>query len=222
MPNYTCLILTHKDKHGKVLLPHLDVLKEKNPDVDVHVVVGADHPKGKRYNWRNGDQPLRKWWLENSNLVTTENVAVIEWDTLVNCEFPEIPEGFDLVGAQYLQEPLHLRGSWRRKSAEDPTWKEENWWWWREIPRLELQEGDRAVGLVSLGCFLMKRWVLDAVCKNRWDKAYKRDIISEMRFPTIAAIEGAKVGELHLPFVHHSKMTYTGKEGIFHPIKHNG
>lgn len=219
MSNYTCLILTHKDKFGEVLLPHMNILKANNSGINIHVVVGEDHPQGKRYNWRNGDQPLRKWWLENSGLATTENIAVIEWDTLVNCQLPEIPKEFDLVGAQYLQEPLHLRGKWQRKSAKDPTWQEENWWWWREIPRLELQEGERAIGLVSLGCFLMKRWVLDAVCKNRWDKTYQRDIISELRFPTIAHLEGAKIGEINLPFVHHLEMTYTGEKEIYHPIK---
>ncbi len=219
MQNYTCLISTHKDKRGNILIPHLDILKANNPNIDIHIIIGEDHPKGKVYNWRNGDQPLRKWWKENHHLVNTTNVAVIEWDTLVNCQLPNIPDGLDLVAAQYLQEPFHLRHKWVRKSAEDPTWKEENWWWWREIPRLELQENERAIGLVSLGCFFMKRWVLDAVAKNKWDKVYNKDIISEMRFPTIAQIEGAKVGQIDLPFVHHSKMTYTGEKAIYHPIK---
>jgi len=218
--SYTVLILTHLDKEtNKILLPHFKWICKTNPDADVKIIIGEDSPMGKRYNWKNGDQPLRKWWKENHHLVNTTNVAVIEWDTLVNCKLPDIPEGFDLVGAQYMQEPFHLRSKWIRKSAEDPTWKEENWLWWREIPRLELKENERAIGLVSLGCFLMKRWVLDAVAKNQWDKVYNKDIISEMRFPTIAAIEGAKVGKIHLPFVHHCKMTYTGEKEIYHPIK---
>lgn len=220
MFNYTCLILTHKNKaSGKVLTPHLEVFKQNNPQCNVHIVVGEDHAQGKRYNWRNGDQPLRKWWLENSNLVATENVAVIEWDTLVNCELPAIPEQFDLVGAQYMKEPFHLRGKWRRRSQEDAKWTPDNWWWWREIPRLELNDGERACALVSLGCFLMRRSVLDAVCKKRWDKAYSKNIISEMRFPTAASIEGVRIGQIDLPFVHHSTMTYTGEKQIYHPIK---
>ena len=219
MQSYTCLILTHKDKRGHVLTPHLEFLKNSNPDIDIHIVVGEDHPSGKKYNWRNGDQPLRKWWKENSNKVKTSCVAAIEWDTLVNCKLPDIPDHLDLVAAQYLEEPVHLRGKWKPKQSIDPTWKKDNWWWWEEIPRLELTPDKAAKGLVSLGCYFMRSWVLDLVCKEEWDKLYSKDIISEMRFPTIAHIEGARVGEIHLPFVHHSTMTYTGEKAIYHPIK---
>ena len=218
--NYTCLVLTHKDKaSGKILTPHLEVFKQNNPNCDVYIIVGEDHPKGKRYNWHNGDQPLRRWWLKNSNLVATKNIAVIEWDTLVNCKLPEIPDHLDLVAAQYLEEPIHLRGNWNPKQTIDPTWTQDNWWWWGEVPRLELQENERAIGLVSFGCFLMRRYVIDAVCKKRWDKAYSRNICNELRFPTAASIEGARVGQIDLPFVHHSTMTFTNEKQIYHPIK---
>lgn len=200
-------------------MPHLTTLKANNPNLEVHVIVGEDHPSGKRYNWRNGDQPLRKWWIENSRLVSGSDIAVIEWDTLVNCKLPPIPDGFDLVAKQYFEEPKHLRGQWERKRSIDPTWTQDNWWWWQEIPRLNLLPEQEAKGLVSLGCYFMKRWVLDAISKDKWNALYSKDIISEMRFPTIANIEGAKIGEIELPFVHHSTMTYTGEKQIYHPIK---
>ena len=76
----TVLILTHKGTDGKPLTPHLEWLKRTNPDADVRIVVGEDSPHGKRYNWKNGDQPLRQWWQDNGHTVESDIVHVIEWE----------------------------------------------------------------------------------------------------------------------------------------------
>jgi hypothetical protein len=218
--NYTCLILTHVNKTtGELLLPHLLPLLKNNPKMSVHVVIGEDHPFGKRYNWRNADQALRKWWIENGSLVATNCVAIIEWDTLVNCAFPEIPFNLDLVGKQMFVEPLHLKNQWVRKRMSDLDWHQDYWYWWGEIPKLKLMLSERAVGLISLGCFLTKKWVLDSIARPQWDEAYRQDIISELRLPTIASIEGARIGEINLPFVDYNAMIFSGEKEIFHPIK---
>ena len=220
MPNYTCLIQTHTDNLGELLLPHLDVLKRTNPDVEIHIVVSEDHPLGRDFRWRNGDLALREWWINNNHLVSNDNIAVMEWDTLVNCPLPEIPRQFDVAAANIYTEPKNLRGKWQRKYMAHPRWSQDNWWWWKEIPRLELKNNQTARGLVSFGCFFTKRWVLDAISKPEWDHLYEKDIISELRFPTIAGIEGAKLGEIPLPHVHFNSTLFTNEEAIYHAIKH--
>lgn len=220
MSNYTCLILTHVDKkNGEILTPHLNFFIENNQDVDVFVVVGEDSSRGKRYNWRNADQSLRKWWLSNGFRVKTKYVAVIEWDTLVNKSLPDIPREFDLVGKWVLKEPKHLNGVFFPKRMCDPEWNQDHWYWWPEIKRLGLGETQTAYGLVSFGCLLMRRWVLDSICDQRWDDVYKKDIVSELRFPSVAAAQGARIGIIALPYVHHSTMEYTNEQEIYHPIK---
>ncbi len=216
----TVLILTHRDKETKeVLLPHIDWLKKTNPDVDIKVIVSEDAPEGKRYNWKNGDQPLRKWWLENRKTVSSEVIAVIEWDTFVSRELPSLPDSLDLAGKQVFFENPKIRNKWERKIMEDPGWHSDNWWWWPEIPRLDLLENEKATGLISFGAFFMRRWVLDSICKPRWDEVYKKDIVSELRFPSIAGVEGARVGEIHLPFVEWHETALGDEPGIYHGIK---
>jgi hypothetical protein len=218
--NYTVLILTHFDKESnKVLLPHLEWINKTNPDADVKIIVGEDSPMGKRYNWKNGDQPLRKWWKENGHTVKTENVAVIEWDTLVTCPLPDIPEGFDLVGKQMFVENIQIRNKWTPLPMAHPNWSNDNWYWWPDIPKLELTEEETAVGLISFGAFFMRRFVLDFISKSRWDHIYEKSIQNELRFPTIASIEGASVGEIDLPFVDWKETNLTNSAGIYHSIK---
>jgi len=213
------LILTHRNSMGIPLLPHYEWLVKYNADLDIHIIIGEDSLYGKEYNWKNGDMPLRKWWKNNKEKVIGQGILVIEWDALVACKIPELPDELDLASKWYFEEPFEDRYNWKKKSMTDPSWTPNNWWWWPEIPKLKLKEDQRAVGLVSLGCFFLKRWVLDAVCKEEWDHLYEDSIISEMRFPTIASIEGAKIGEIPLPNVSYKEVEIGKYEGIYHGIK---
>mgnify|MGYP003636717813 CR=1 FL=1 len=199
----TVLILTHKE-HNVTLLPHLEWLKKTNPAVRVEVIVGEDHPEGKVRNWKNGDVPLREWWKKNSHSVDGEVIAVVEWDTLVSCKLPALPAGYDLVGKRLYMEDINMKGVWQ---------------WYSEIPLLELQDGETACGLVSFGFFIMRRQVLDSVCLPRWDSIYDKSIQNELRFPTIASVEGAKVGEIPLPNVGYHEVKFTGNRDIYHGVK---
>ncbi len=198
----TVLILTHQDKQGFPLLPHIKHLKGSNPNAEVHIIVGEDSPHGKRYNWKNGDQPLRKWWKENSPKVTTPIIHVIEWDTLVTGPLPELPEYLDLAGRELMLPGVNNR-----------------WVWFREAHKMQLQEGESPCGLVSFGCFVMRRKVLDAVCKTRWDTVYEDSIQNELRFPTVAKTEGFKIGEVFLPFVRWTEYPVGMIPGVYHAVK---
>ncbi len=201
--NTAVLILTHLDKKKSPLIPHIKHLQDSNPGVEVYIVVGKDSPQGKKYNWKNGDQPLRKWWKKNNHKITTPIIHVIEWDTLVTGPLPELPEYLDLAGRE-----LMLPG------VSNP------WVWFRETHKMQLQKGESPCGLISFGCFVMRREVLDAVCKTRWDAVYEDSIQNELRFPTAAKAEGFRVGEVFLPFVRWTKYPVGPIPGVYHAVKH--
>lgn len=183
------------------------------------MIVGDNSPFGPKYNWKNGDQPLRRWWSAHSCQVRGDVIAIVEWDTLVATRWPDLPDHLDLAGKQMFTENKAFRNRWQRKTMADPTWHPDNWYWWPEIPLLDLAEHETAIGLISFGCFLARRWVLDAICKPRWDQAYSRSIQNELRFPTAAYNEGARVGEIPLPQVSFTTVTVGPNEAIYHGIK---
>lgn len=214
------LVLTHKDsKTGDVLLPHLKWIKSYNPQSQVHVIVGDDSSSGPKYNWKNGDQPLRRWWIAHNDEVIGDVIAIVEWDTLVAIHWPDLPAHLDLAGKRLFIENKALRHRWQRKTMADPTWHSDNWYWWPEIPLLDLADNETAIGLISFGCLLARRWVMDAICKPRWDQAYSRSIQNELRFPTAANIEGARVGEIGLPSVSFTTVSVGPNEAIYHGVK---
>lgn len=209
------ILMTHQRGDNT---PHLQRLRESNPDVSCHIVVGEDDPRGKHFSWKNSDRVLRKWWLDNRDNVVGDTFAIIEWDTLVNAQLPEIPTGVDLAGKSLLIEPVRLRGRWRVARQRDPRWRPEFWMWWRETSRMPLCEGEEARGLVSFGFMLARRKVLDAVVEPKWDAFYKQDIQNELRFPTVAHLSGMTLGEIELPHVEFDDVVFDGSPGIWHGV----
>lgn len=216
----TVLVLTYEDKGTKKpILPHMKWLRRFNPGLERHVITGADSPLGKYENWKNSDRPLILWWQRNRHAVKGEGIAVFEWDTLAKGKLPEIPNNFDLVGKQLIYENLAIRGKWQPKMQRDPEWNPDNWWWWHETSLLGLAPNQRGVGLVSMGALFMRRWVLDAVASTKWNIHYAKSIISELRFPTIASLCGARIGQIPLPFVEFDEVSFNGQEGVYHSVK---
>lgn len=224
------LIKTHLED-GKPLLPHLHWLKNSNPDSEINVIVqddiiGVDKKKTKVLSWKNSDRELRNWWAENREKVSGETVCVIEWDTLINCLIPQLPDNLDLASAIVLFENVEKNRKWSPPKLpmkmSDSRWTEDDWMWWKEVRLLQLPEGEIGCGLVSFGFYLMRRKVLDDICDPIFDKVYRKDIISELRFPTCAKLKGARVGKMNLPHVLHKDLLKIDflKNEIYHPIKH--
>jgi|GEM_PF-3857964 len=216
--NTSILILTHNVEE-EALLPHYHWVKKTNPNADIHIIVGEDSPFGKSYNWKNGDVPLIKWWRENASKVRYDDIFICEWDTLVGCELPKLPNHLDLAGKQLMHENPTMRYKWKQRVMYNPFWSEEYWWWWNEIPLLELPENETAIGLISFGALFTRRWVLDAVADIKWNHLFEKSIQNELRFPTIAKLCGASVGTIDLPFVTYKKRNITKTPGIYHAIK---
>lgn len=195
-------------------LPHIDQLKSSNPRTPLHVIVGADSGNGKAYDWKNSDQQLRAWWKGESERVAGEVVAILEWDTLVEKQLPDLPDDMDLAGATVIRRSSPKPK--RRTPMLHPDWTPENWWWWREEILLE---GLVGVGLVSFGCMVIRRKFLDAVCEQRWDSVFSKSIQNELRFPSVVQGCGGRIGQIDLPGVIHKETKRTGDHGIWHAIK---
>jgi hypothetical protein len=215
------IISTYVDQSTKrTLLPHFKHISLRNPSSDIHIVVGKDAPQGKKYNWRNGDKPLFYWWQKNKQKVKGDVIALIEWDTFMSCPIPELPNDLDLAGRTMFLENPNIRNKWKPKGMKAPNWSVDNWAWWNEVEHFNLKNNQTAVGLISFGFFLIRKSLLDCVFSSKWLHLYEKDIISELRLPTIANLEGARIGEIDLPYVDHLEMEIGDSPGIYHPIKH--
>lgn len=205
--------MTHVE-NGEVKLPHAKQWKLYNKNLKIHVVIGGDSPNGKRYNWRNSDRILRDWWKQNQASIG-ECIFLAEWDTFVNAELPELPDELDLAGAKLIKSEFF---SSPRRMA-DPLWKPENWMWWKEFDLMGIKDLKFATGLISFGAFFFKKELLNSIADSAWDSVYDLDIISELRFPTIASSLNYKVGEMELPYVSFDKATTPQEKGIHHSVK---
>jgi hypothetical protein len=185
------------------------------------VIISEDDGMDKKYYWKNGDKPLRAWWKENGKHIKEEGIAVIEWDTLVGKQFPEIPDNFDLVGKQMMIEDPSMRKKWRPLRQCDPEWQDKNWFWWQDGWHFKLSEHEHCVGLVSFGAFFMRKWILDAICDSKWDHIYSLSIQNELRLPTIAHLSGARIGEISLPGVNFHETPVGKSPEIYHSVKEN-
>lgn len=211
------IIMTHLEG-GEPKLPHLDELKRSNPDLEVHVCVGRENGRSKRHHWKNSDRELRHFWQENGHRVRGAIVLVIEWDTLIEVEIPELPDGLDLAGAMVFREDFLKRKGNSYRLMSDPRWSPSAWLWFQEAPRLGLGSFP-CVGLVSFGFMLVDRICLDWISLDRWDVAFEKSLQNELRFPSIAAFMGARVGEIPLPGVNHCETEPGEESGIWHSVK---
>lgn len=206
----SCIVLTH-EVDGQPLLPHHHWLLQHNPDVDVHVCVGADHPDGKEASWMNGDIPLRDYWRANRDRIKGEVIAVVEWDTLVLDALPELPSVFDLAGMIIVP---GRRGPFTEATSNLP----------KEIKdRLDVNKGQGAyrphcLQILSFGMLVMRRSVLDATINPFWDPLYAVSVRNEARLATLAFVEGFRLGRIKLPYVTCHDAPPVCGPGIYHGV----
>lgn len=215
----TILILTHIDKQtSKPLLPHLEYLRLSNPDSDIHIIVGEDSEHGPKYNWKNSDQQLRNWWKINGSNIFDDEIIIIEWDTLITTKLQSLPSNLDLASKTMYKENISIRNNIIPKRMSNPEWTSDNWMWWQEVGLLELKDDQQAIGLVSFGFYSIRKWVLDRISDSNWDHIFAKSIQNELRFPTIASLCGARVGEIDLPNVEFYDVIPDSAPGIYHGV----
>ena len=212
------ILMTYIDKiSNKPKLPHIDHIKKSNPNSQIHIVIGKDSGYGKYYDWKNSDQQLRLWLKENIDKIGSDQVAIIEWDTLITKSIPDLPETLDLASKTCLFKKIGVPPL-PFKRMRDPMWTSENWMWWREIPLLDLESTDQAIGLISFGFYHTRKWVLEKILDVRFDKIFGQSIQNELRFPTVAGLCGAKVGGINLPFLEFYDVKPQKYPGIYHGV----
>lgn len=215
------IILTYRDANGEPRLPHIEHLRRSNPEVSIYICIDEeqDPPQSKEYHWKNSDKVLRNFWKANGIGILSPVTAVIQWDTLVTGQLPDLPWQLDLASAKIIYEDMSMRGRWEPKRMSDPTWQDKNWWWWSEVMKMNAQSREPAVGLISFGCFIIRRHVWDAICNPQWDAVYGLSIQDELRFPTCAAWSNFRVGTVHLPHVFFHPTEARPEPGIYHGVK---
>lgn len=200
--SYSVLILTHNNKDGSPILPHIKWLILSNPEADVHII--SDNNPDKKNSWRNCDRKLRDWWKMNSQFVSNSIIYVLEYDVLVSKKLPVLPSNFDFIGKDVKLPRLHS-----------------NWAWFKEAEKFKPDIDTNITGIAPLAFLGMRRDVLNELCDEKWDEIFNRDIFCEIRLPTIVSLNGFTIGGVDLPQIDfYNPGTYDLTTlGYYHPIK---
>lgn len=122
-----------------------------------------------KYSWRNCDKFIRHWLKKNKHLITTERVALIEWDVLFTKELPT---------------HLNLKNKILTRTRHLYSKDRDDWNWFREISQLDDFQKS-ACGITIMGCLLFDKTFLDIWLNQEFDPLYKKDIFCELRLGTI-------------------------------------
>jgi hypothetical protein len=195
-------ILLHSTvvENNKPFLPNYRDLKQNNPNQKLFIVDAKQkNTPDTKYYFYNSDSDLRDWWLANGNIIDDDIIYWIKWDVKIDTILPELPESYDLVSKTMYIENINNRGNIIIKHPLDKTWMPENWEQWNEIDLFgDLLNNHSAIRLITPGLYIFKKWVIEEICKPEYDYLFKQQIISELRFPTIAALERAKIGTIDM------------------------
>ncbi|RYD38759.1 MAG: hypothetical protein EOP87_00905 [Verrucomicrobiaceae bacterium] len=189
--------------------PHADALWASNPDL---AATQQTCPHTGEDGWRNCDRNIRAWWKAHRNTVEVDRVLFLEWDVLVTQDlrvaFPARRRMPGMEGAS-LRTPVRA-GRW--------------WQCFGEIPRLPEEMQPYAVGIAPLAVAMMSRDALDVICGEAYDDVFSRDIVSELRLPSVVRYAGFEVeGNSRLVNVTCGPSTQPGdRPGIHHPVKTGG
>lgn len=205
-------IIYSSDHKGNFI--HEEYLRKSNPDAQIlKLDMTNDLPED--IGWKQSDIIVREWMKQNHNEIEHNNVALIEYDVLVNMKLPNIYLDNTIMGKQ----PLNL--------VDNPSW-----WPFTEKHRLGYLEKD-AYGLWFFGFYMMSRNCIEYLIKAEYDFLfnYEVDILSELKFITIlkhnnVSIEAAnplymcnflcgKRGNGSIPDIDYRLSI----PGIYHPVK---
>lgn len=169
-PRHICVWLT-TSSYG---LPHIDRFLEYNPGVEIHVISHQlCQGEARRTAWRNADRLIRDWWHQQGDHLAFDYAVFLEWDVLFSSSLSDVFTSED----DFLCKEVML-----------PS---QQWHWFEETPRLPLGLAEFATGIVPLGVSRISRECLNAVFSHPLaPEAYKRDIFSELRLPTLASACG--------------------------------
>lgn len=198
--NKWTIIYTYHDQpiHSKYII-------KSNPDSNI-LLANISNTLDKKYAWRNNDKLIRDWLKINLSSITTNNVIIAEWDTLISKKMPNFY--VDGVYAKYIRHYKYYS----------------HWYWFKDISQLEnLQE--YACGLLSFGFLILNIQSINILIDKTFDYLYDKDIFCELRLGTIFNYSQIPMHEIILQNILEGQKTLDKSKiselnDYYHPVKY--
>lgn len=184
--------------HNKQFI-HFNHLERNNPDAQI-LLADTSNKFSRDFAWRNGDLLVREWLKNNYDKILYDNIAILEWDVLVNMSLPSFKVKGLIAKDKHIYHPRN------------------RWHWFCEMGLLESYRR-YTVGISPLGVLFMNKKCIEVLLDNEFDFLYNRDIYSELRLPTILNSKQIPIGNQSMPNVSYLPVDFTNQNTIYHPIK---
>ena len=180
---------------------HLEHLRQSNPDANILLcdISSYNLSLGTKYCWRNSDAFIRNWLRNNRSSITSNHIAIIEWDVLITKPLP------DLCFDGFVCKNIHRHSK--------------NWYWFKESKLLGKYE-EFKIGITPLAVLFMDQNCIDTLIDKEFDSIFSADIFCELRLPTVINSRKINISTYHMPNISASKTIYNSNiPDIYHPIK---
>jgi len=158
---------------------HLDFVEKSNPYADV-IPLNIKNEYTQHFAWRNSDNLVRNKVRQQIDRIKTHNVAIAEYDVLINEALPEIN-----IDSIYCKKIMRLDNN-------------KNWHWFKETNRLgPLKEF--ALGLFPMGFLIMNIEHLNIWIDHQYDFLYEENIFCELRLGTVFNHSKCSIKEYDYP-----------------------
>lgn len=180
---------------------HYHHLIKSNPNANI-LLGDISNNYNKHYCWRNCDNLFRKWIKNNLDQISTNNIAILEWDVLVSCKLPDI----------------NINGLF----GKDVITRDQNWVWFRDCYKLSKYK-NYAIGLSPLAVLFMDKITLTTWTSDEFDAIYTKDIFSELRLPTLLNSKNISINSFPMNNVDWRNIIKYNSSipDIYHPIKYH-
>lgn len=182
---------------------HFDHLQKSNPDAEC-LKSDISNNFSSDFAWRNSDGLIRNWLKNNIDSIKTNNVAILEWDTLITKQLPNML--IDGVFGKFVR----------------PYKDYSHWYWFRDKWKLDHLE-PYACGLLSFGFLMLNKEAIKIWISADFDFLYEKDIGCELRLGTIFKYSNIKMNEMQFPNIMEGQKKITvdlKRPDYYHPVKY--
>lgn len=194
---------------------HLKYLKQSNPDAQIIKL-----NFGNKQRWKNEhlyhahfecDAVIRDWFRfkpERVSRIKYNNIALVEYDTLITQRLPDIKLNNELLCNKKLI------------PKKNPNWNN-----WPHILKLE-EWKEYAVGCMPFSLYFMSKNCLDIWIDEKYNDIYKHKMCAEVRLPSILNRNGVKIKRhsslKNIKFIANKSLLFDmDVPGLYHPVKYS-
>lgn len=145
-------------------------LIEYNPGIEIITIMNPfEDPKEA---WLNTDLAIFLWYKENRYKIKSERFLLLEWDCWCNINLKEYYRrvwDLDVVAPTVLYP------------------ERDNWHWFQKLDKMPVHARLYATGIIPFCGILVSEKAMNKICEEIIKSDY-HDLISELRFPTIATM----------------------------------